>query len=262
MNKTVKILAFLLIGVFLYSYELFYAREKAVIFGIPKHQNSFIDFTTRVFRNEGFILGYSEIRANPLWVMYKIQNQPKNPKKLPRPSHFSSDIRSIRFISHDDYTKSGYDRGHMAPNFAMSALYGKEAQKDSFLMSNITPQKPNLNQKLWQALEIKEYDEYARDFDEMWVITGAIFDEKVEYLKSSKVEIADSFYKIFLGKKGESFYTLSYLIPHNVKGYEKLEKFVTSIDEIEKLSGFNFFPKMQTELQNALEAKESLTFRE
>jgi endonuclease G len=236
-----------------YGYELFYARDKAVIYGIPKHQDFWTNFTTRVFRNDGFIVGYSEQKANPLWVMYKIQNRPSHPQKLKRPSKFSADMRSLRYISHEDYTRSGYDRGHMAPNFAMSVLHGKSAQKQSFLMTNITPQKANLNQKIWQTLEIKEYNEYASRYDTLWVVTGPIFDDDHTYLSSAHIEIPDSFYKIFLGIKGEKLDAFCYIIPQNVKGFESLENFKVSIDTIEKLTGWDFFWKLEDDVENRLE---------
>jgi len=93
----------------------------------------------RVFRNEGFMVGYSEWRGNPLWVTYHLRPISKM-KKLKRPSRFKTDWRSFRRVSHNDYLKSGYDRGHMAPNYAISNVYGREGQLDTFVMSNITPQ--------------------------------------------------------------------------------------------------------------------------
>ena len=48
---------------------------------------------------------------------------------------------------------SGYDRGHMAPNYAIDTVFGERAHKQTFLMSNIVPQRPELNQGPWKEIE-------------------------------------------------------------------------------------------------------------
>jgi len=73
------------------------------------------------------MVGYSEWRGNPLWVTYHLCPISKT-KKLKRPSLFKTDWRSFRRVSHEDYRKSGYDSGHMTPNYAISNVYGREGQ--------------------------------------------------------------------------------------------------------------------------------------
>ena len=88
----------------------------------------------------------------------------------------------------------------MAPNHAIALLYGKEAQEETFLMTNITPQRASLNQKLWQRLEEMELESFAPKFKTLWVYTGPLFDLKITHLKSSYfVDIPNAFYKIYVG---------------------------------------------------------------
>lgn len=127
-----------------YSYEVYYARPAMVYMGIPEAHNKWQPITwTRIFRNYGFIVGYSDLRGNPLWVSYQIHPIPENTPSYKRPPRFRSDWRNLNLITHDTYTHSGYDRGHMAPNYAISHLYGQKGQLDTFLMTNITPQTKN-----------------------------------------------------------------------------------------------------------------------
>jgi len=227
--------------------------------GVPKEQSFFaLNTFTRVFRSEGFMVGYSEWRQNPLWVTYHLTPIHKN-KKLKRPSGFKVDERSLRRVKHNDYLHSGYDRGHMAPNYAISNLYGRKGQLDTFVMTNITPQKPKLNQKLWQRLEDVEANKFAKWFKDIWVITGPIFDDKITKLKSG-VEIPDAFYKIYIRpakRKGEAPKVLSFIMPQKVKGNESLAKFTSSIDEIEKLTGFDFLSKLDDKIEKKIEASTS-----
>ena len=87
-------------------------------------------------------------------------------------------------------------------NHAIALLYGKEAQQETFLMTNITPQKPSLNQKLWEHLEEIELETFAPKFKELWIYTRPLFDVKTMQLKSShRVEIPDAFYKIYWNQR-------------------------------------------------------------
>ncbi len=198
-------------------------QERLSIAGVPKAISWDISLlSTHILRNDGFMLGYSEWRQNPLWVIYKLTpTSSKKTYKLKRLSHFSIDPRTIVAIKADDYTRSGYDRGHMAPNHAISSLYGKQAQKQSFLMTNITPQKPKLNRVLWQRLEEVEYSYFKNWFKELWVLTGPIFDNTITRLESG-VEIPDKFFKIYLAitKETLKIQMLSFNIPQNGKGNE------------------------------------------
>ncbi|SFV62859.1 DNA/RNA non-specific endonuclease [hydrothermal vent metagenome] len=243
-----------------YIYESKIARANATYMGVPESIGFSLNTFTRVFRNSDFMIGYSDYRGNPLWVTYALTPVPKDAKRLKRPSSFYKDWRNITQIEHSDYTHSGYDRGHMAPNYAISRLYGKSAQLETFDMTNITPQKPNLNRKLWQRLEKAEVSEFTKYFDKVWVFTGPIFDEKKETLKNSKyVEIPDAFFKIYIGvSKNKEAKTLAFIMPQNVKGNESFMQFVTSIDEIEKQTGLDFLPNLEDTLETKLEkSKES-----
>lgn len=233
-------------------------REAYSYQGLPKSVAWSQELTTRVFRNDGFMLGYSETRKNPLWVVYQLTAMDKR-QSLKRPQRFSIDNRTLSRVAHDDYTGSGYDRGHMAPNYAISTQYGRAAQKETFLMTNITPQKPKLNQKFWQRLEAAGVDHFTQQFDNIWVYTGPIFDEQREYLKSG-VEIADAFYKIYLAPptaERKQAVALTFIVPQTVNGKEPLDQFLATIDEVEQRTGINFFHALPDVEENVLEATQS-----
>ncbi len=250
-------LALLLAGGGWYAWE-YQQRQHYSYGGLPQATEFSLNTMTRVFRNHGFMVGYSEWRENPLWVVYHLR--PIDQKvHLKRPSRFQEDWRSLRRVSHDDYRRSGYDRGHMAPNYAIANLYGREGQLDTFVMTNITPQRPRLNQKLWQRLEDVEANYFARWFGDVWVFTGPVFDEHITTLKSG-VEIPDAFYKIYVRpakKAGEAPRTLAFLIPQNVRGNEPLDRFVTSIDAIEQKTGLDFLSELDDAIENRIEASRS-----
>ena len=240
-----------------YGYEVKIARPALLYQGAPQVLDANnIDTWFRIFRNHGFILGYSDLRGNPLWVEYALTPEANTPS-LKRPNRFETDWRSINRVSHDSYQNSSYDRGHMAPNFAMSHLYGRAGQADSFLMTNVTPQKPKLNQQLWQHLEEAEIKHFAKNFGKVWVIVGPVFSGTVERLNSDwTVEIPDAFYKIYTTEAfaGKPSIALGFLMPQTANGKEPLTQFVTSIDNIEALTGLDFFTQLDDRTEAALEA--------
>jgi endonuclease G len=249
------ILTLLLCG---YGYEMLVARPALMYQGEPKaisalNTNSWF----RVLRNNGFIVGYSDLRGNPLWVEYALTPVTDNAPHLKRPSRFQTDWRGLNRVSHDDYTKSGFDRGHNAPNHAMSTLYGKYGQADSFLMTNISPQRPKLNQQIWQRLEEAELSFFAKNFGKVWVITGPIFNTNPEKLSSAlwHIDIPKAFYKIYVTEENDSkpAFALAFIIPQTVTGKEPISQFITTIDTVESQTGLDFLSDFDDKVENHLE---------
>ena len=116
-----------------------------------------------------------------------------------RNHHFSFRIRPAQHHSwqacdgHEAYTSTGYDRGHMAPSYAIGTRYGHEAQRETFLMSNIVPQSPDLNRIWWRVLEEKEANDFAVRLERVWVVTGPVFAGEVKKLPSG-VDVPTAFF--------------------------------------------------------------------
>jgi endonuclease G len=247
----------LLVIIISVSGYIFQSRNNLLYEGEPKVTSWSINTWFRTLRNHGFIVGYSDVRGNPLWVEYALHPIDESVPSLPRPSKFTKDWRAINRIDHDSYTKSGYDRGHNAPNYAMSHLYGKDGQNDSFLMTNISPQKPRLNQQFWRRLEEAEIKNFTHLADKVWVITGPVFTGSTERLSSSwRVEIPDAFYKMYIteAKPNQPSKVLAFIVPQTIRGNESLSQFVTSIDNIEAQTGLDFFSDLDDVIEDRLEA--------
>ncbi len=216
--------------------------------GAPKSK---ADMPLEVLTNKAYMVGYSEKRRDPAWVSYRVFRVA--PAKAPhRSDRFKVDSRTQSAVSSADFTKTGYDRGHMAPSRVIGLLYGAEAQEETFLMSNIVPQKPDLNRGTWRVLEEMECDKLAVNFEEIWVTTGPTFEDKVKTLLGG-VAIPTSFYKIFIDEENGTPRAISFLIPQEVKGGENMQMFLTSVRQIEGLTGLDFNPQMNKALQEKVE---------
>jgi DNA/RNA endonuclease G (NUC1) len=205
-----------------------------------------------LLENVGYSVGYSDTLENPLWASYRLFKV-LDPISHERPSSFSIDYRTAARVSHDDYTNSGYDRGHMAPNASIDYCYGLTAQRESFMMSNICPQTPTLNRGIWASLEAY-IRSCANALDEVWVFTGPVFDSVDEELASG-VDIPDAFYKIVIDEVYGSPRVISFLIPQNVASGSQYEDYLVSVDEIESETGINFLWSLTDSFEITLEAQ-------
>ncbi|MFC0267730.1 DNA/RNA non-specific endonuclease [Kushneria aurantia] len=223
--------------------------------GTPQAQQWY-DWKTlhRTLRNDGFLTGWSDLRANPLWTLYRL-DPIANPRVGERPDAFHDDWRTFWPVTSDDYSGSGFDRGHMAPNYAIAAVHGRSAQRDSFLISNVSPQRPKLNRRLWRRLEEVVIDDFAPRLGTLWVTAGPIFDADIRRLPSL-IEIPDAFYKILVapGYGGGPTRMLAFIVPQSVQGSEPLSRFVVSVDEVENRTGLDFFAVLPDRIESVLES--------
>lgn len=235
--------------------------------GLPLVENQEV----KVLYNTAFITGYSEKMKNPLWTVYRLGNMQGNYSengitKWERTRGFKVDNRTVAKVSHEDYTGSGYDRGHMAPNSGILVQYGQMAQLETFFMSNICPQSEKLNRGIWQKLEQKVRTEISQDdtkdkeIQDVYVITGPIFGNKDNSDKlASGVAIPTSFYKILVYQRGY-FGTpkaVAFCFPQKPEytDADDLLKYVTTVDAIEDSTGLNFYPMLSETKQRNLESK-------
>ncbi|PMR76639.1 DNA/RNA non-specific endonuclease [Billgrantia endophytica] len=248
-------LVFVLVGSGLwYTQEQEY-RDQLSWMGVPTWESLTPLTVHRVLRNDGFLVGWSDVRVNPLWVSYLL-HEVEDPSAGPRPD-FRRDWRTLWPIAVDSYFGSGYDRGHLAPNYAIAVVHGRDAQHQSFLMSNISPQRPDLNRRLWQRLEEVVIDHFVPRFGVVQVITGPVFPERFMdnvFNRVGLVEIPEAFYKIIVVPTEEPM-ALAFIMPQEVRGDEPLDDYLVSIDEVEARTGLNFFPRLPDEAASILEGE-------
>jgi endonuclease G len=145
----------------------------------------------------------------------------------------------------------------MAPNWGVSICYGREAQIQTFLLTNVIPQTPALNRGLWETLEKIISNDYAERFGQVWVICGPVFSSNRGTLKDGKVLIPNGCYKIVLRVDQDgSPHALAFEMPQDLPmGHQQqmLLQYLTSIAKIEQDTGIGFFNELPTELRMAVE---------
>lgn len=205
-----------------------------------------------VLENESYATGYCEAYQNPAWVCYEMKDQ--NGKTYPesRPP-FRADPRMSRQSLPSDYSGSGYDRGHLAPNYGIARSYGVRGQRETFLMTNIVPQTHELNAGVWKELESDVALNYAARFGTVMVVTGPVYYAKPTQKIKSKLTIPDAFFKIVSVQTFCGMTAYAYLIPQMPESRSP-SAYLTTIDAIEKLTGLDFFPRFPESVQIPLES--------
>lgn len=204
--------------------------------------------------NPGFAVGYAPRRGAPLWVAYRAE--PVGRSGFHARPGFASDPRVTRTPAPGSYRGSGYDRGHMAPNYLIANLYGPAAQKASFLLSNIAPQKPRLNQLLWQRLEEIEADRLAARHGALWVTVGPVYDDAPARLGGPDgVDVPEAYYRIWLDPEDDRPRVLALRVPQDVRGDERLDAFVVSVDALEAETGLDFHSGLPEDVQAVIESR-------
>lgn len=230
------------------------ANADEIVYGGEPRRGAF-PHEVRPLYNQAYAVGYCDALANPVWAAYRVFDL-KGPRQLgARPEGFEVDPRTAARVEPGDYSGSGYDRGHMAPNYAIGTRFGPAAQEQTFLMSNVCPQRHRLNAGVWKDLELRVADNYTGRYGQVWVIDGPVFgpDDRLARLRN-KVPVPVAFYMIVIQQHEGGVRVLPFLVDQEAPDRAQPGSYLTSVAEIERRTGLNFFPKLDAQAQAKLES--------
>ena len=197
----------------------------------------------------GYAIGYNYSMKNADWVAYHVTAESVN-GQFKRSNRFKADSELPEYAQStlSDYSKSGYDRGHLAPSAAMD--FSEISMQESFLLSNMSPQLPGFNRVGWRLLE-EHVRDLANEYQELYVVTGPIYDGNETFVGNG-VMIPSAFYKVIL----DPYYNdaIAFIVPHRDVSSSELESFVTTIDEVEARTNLDFFSNTSDDVESNMEA--------
>jgi endonuclease G len=205
--------------------------------------------TNQIIKHDYFTLSYSEKHEQAEWVAYELKKSYMGSNNFKRP-YFIEDPK-VKTGSADwrNYKKSGYDKGHLCPAGDME--FAINAYNDTFFTSNISPQLHDFNAGVWNRLEQKTRY-WATKYDGIYVITGGILQPSLQTIGKEKVSVPNYFYKILLDNSNGKYRMIGFFVPSK-KSDKPLYDFVVSVDSLEKMTGIDFFPKLDDKTENRLE---------
>ncbi len=209
-------------------------------------------FSDYVLDRESFAIGFSIKHRQAVWVQYRLTKAEVEAKAAKRSNRFYKDPDIPESATPKDYTKSGYDRGHLAPAADMS--YSAQAMKDSFSMANMSPQLPGFNRGVWKRLE-EQIRMFTIAEEDIYVVTGVIFsDNKPEkWIGESKVTVPQAYFKVIFDVTPPRK-MIAFILP-NESSKAGLQTFAVTVDQVEKITGFDFFSALNDAEEKAYKSQ-------
>ena len=205
--------------------------------------------TNAIYHRSAYIFSYSESHEQSEWVAYYLDVDDINSTHFDRPFFTQDPLVKSASADWRNYKKSGYDKGHLCPAGDRKESY--KSFQETFFTSNISPQEHEFNSGLWNRLEEKiRYWSTAKKG--LYVVTGGVLTDDLKTIGKEKVSVPNYFYKVLLSKDGTQM--IGFLVPHE-NSNQPLYEFVVSVDEIEKMTGIDFYPNLSDEIENQLESQ-------
>ncbi len=212
-----------------------------------------------------FSTEYDKSKKHSRWIAFRFDNQTRlqtatrGNEFIPDPS-LGTEYQRVQA----DFGRRGYDRGHLCAS--ADRLYGQEANDQTFYYTNMSPQRNNFNTGVWLALEgqVQSWGRSCTASDTLYVVKGGTIDKEEhikEYIGGDRSKpVPKYYYMALLFKKGESFKAIAFWMEHQDSNPStiKLADYALTIDELEEKTGIDFFPSLNDNLENALEATYSI----
>ncbi len=215
----------------------------------------------KILVRKGYTVSYNTEYNLPNWVAWEltpeklVERESRTNKFLPDP-----DLPADIAVTTDDYKNSGWDRGHMSP--AGDNRWHWKAMQESFYMTNICPQNHNLNRGDWKELE-EACRKWAMKEGQIYIVCGPVlYNQKHRTIgREHKVTVPEAFFKVILCTTSNPPKAIGFIYK-NAPGNHRLDHYVNTVDQVERITGIDFFPALPDEVERKVEAEYDLALWE
>lgn len=213
----------------------------------------------RIVRHGAYVSSYNTSTLIPDWVAYELTAEEAGGRRDREGIEFrmDPDLKGCTQAMREDYSGSGWTKGHLMP--AADAATSSSTMAETFYFTNICPQDETLNAGDWQFLE-KKVRSWARRYGSVFVVTGPIVGEnRYGTIGDRDVTVPDAFYKALLvRRKDGSYSSIAFVMGNDSERYFLKDCNIT-VDELERLTGFDFFPGLDDRIEEKVESKVRLS---
>ena len=206
-----------------------------------------------IVTHDGYTLSYNAAAKIPEWVAYELTSEETKGEADRDEITFKMDPDiKVRQAMREDYSGSGWTKGHMA--CAGDFHWDEDAMAQTFYLSNICPQNEELNGGDWNYLE-KQVRRWARDYGRVWVVSGPIIGTgKYGTIGERDVAVPDSFFKAVLVQNKGKFHSIAFVMDNDDRRYY-LSDCALTVNELEELTGLDFFPSLSDDVEESVEGR-------
>ncbi len=209
------------------------------------------DVPEQIVSYPGMNVSFNRDMHVPNWVAWELTGEEAVGKE-PRSGSFYSDPDVEGCPETYDYSYSGYDRGHMAP--AGDMKWSERAMKVSFSLANICPQAKSLNTGAWKRLEEK-CRTWAQADSSIIIICGPVLTDPIrEFIGDTRVAVPQRFFKVILAPYADPARGIGFIMP-NGRPEGGMQACAVSIDEVERVTGHDFFSALPDSIETIVESQ-------
>lgn len=206
----------------------------------------------QILKRTGYVASYNKTTLLPNWVAWHLTAERTEGSAKRSGVDFAEDTEVPEPRATDwDYYNSGYDRGHMCP--AADNKWSKKAMEESFLFTNMCPQNGNLNRGDWNEMEMA-CRKWAKKYGDLYIVCGPIlYKGKHKTIGKNKVVVPEAFFKVVL-RTGDDPQAIGFIYK-NTSGNRPKDSYVNTVDEVERITGIDFFPSLPDDVEKKVEAE-------
>ncbi|MBR6250914.1 MAG: DNA/RNA non-specific endonuclease [Bacteroidales bacterium] len=214
-----------------------------------------------------YSLEYDKTKRHSRWVAFRFDEKTR-PKTVARksydakPQYPCDPLVPSAYALSDDISFNGYDHGHLCAS--ADRLYSREANDNTFYLTNMSPQIDNFNQNFWTAFEsyVQTKGRDASFADTLYVVKGGTIDSEdniLNYVCNYTVPVPKYYYMALLKVKNNTYSAMAFLMEHKNYGNEtpsnsEMAEYITSIDELESFTGIDFFHNLLDRVEDVVES--------
>lgn len=204
----------------------------------------------QVIRKKNYIVSYNKDTKIPNWVAWHLTAE-----------HVDGTIRRFGGYVEDeevpppratkeDYKNTEWTHGHMCP--AADCKWDSTVMLESNLLTNICPQHSNLNTGLWNKIE-QDCRRWTKKYGDVYIVCGPLLlNKEHELIGENRVVVPEAFFKVVICLHGTPK-GIGFMVRNN-EGKKKRDQFINTIDEVERITGYNFFSSLPDSIEDKIEA--------
>ena len=209
-------------------------------------------FPSMLLERYCYSVSYNGRTRQPNWVMWQLDGDHVMKRKEGMWSDYRADTTladSIR-ATLEDYAGSGYDRGHMCPGGDCN--WDSIGRDETFVLSNMCPQHPELNRGDWKEIE-NACRRWARKYGTVYIVCGPMFfkNEKHKEIGPNHIPVPKAFFKVVVCANDSTPRGIGFIC-RNTEGNRKKDFYVNSIRQVERITGYKFFPNLSDSIRAAV----------